>query len=72
MLRFWPWLSVVLVVGLVVALGGFTRRTDTLRPAPETVTLGESSGRYGVPPGNTMPLPIDLPLPCRLHRRRSK
>jgi len=35
-LRLWPWLAVLVVVGLVVGLGGFDRRTDTLRPA----TLG--------------------------------
>lgn len=32
-LRLWPWLAVALVVGLVVGLGGFARRTDALRPA---------------------------------------
>jgi hypothetical protein len=32
-LRLWPWLAALVVVGLVVGLGGFARRTDTLRPA---------------------------------------
>ncbi len=134
-LRLWPWLVGLLVVGLVVGLGGFARRTDGLRPAavgaeidsrnlvftitgatlqavprasgttqwrvevagsvrnpndealapilgpsgnfifhdaasgltaePETVTLGESSRRYRVPPGNTtMSLTIDFTLPA--------
>ena len=133
-LRLWPWLVGLLVVGLVVGLGGFARRTDGLRPAaigeevdshnlvftitgatlqavptvsgttewkvevagsvrnpndealapilgpsgnfilhdaasgltaePEAVTLGESSRRYRVPPGNTtMSLTIDFTLP---------
>lgn len=31
-LRLWPWLTVLLVIGLVVGLGGLERRTDTLRP----------------------------------------
>ncbi|HEY3547695.1 MAG TPA: hypothetical protein VGK17_16600 [Propionicimonas sp.] len=134
-LRLLPWLAALLVVGLVVGLGGFARRTDTLQPAalgaeidshnlvftltgatlqarpgladatewkvevagsvrnpneealapvlgpsgnfilhddasgvtaePETVTLGESSRRYLVPPGNTtMPLTISFTLPA--------
>lgn len=133
-LRLWPWIALVLVVGLIVGMGGLARRTDKLLPAelgseidshnlvftvdsatlqgvpaisgamewkiqvtgsvrnpndealapilgpsgnfilhdaitgltaePETVTLGESSRRYRVPPGNTtMPLVIDFTLP---------
>jgi hypothetical protein len=31
-LRLWPWLTVLLVIGLVVGLGGLERRTDTLQP----------------------------------------
>jgi len=32
-LRLWPWLTGLLVIGLVVGLGGLERRTDTLQPA---------------------------------------
>ncbi|HEY3337855.1 MAG TPA: hypothetical protein VGK18_05095 [Propionicimonas sp.] len=31
--RLWPLLAVLVVIGLVVGLGGFARRTDMLRPA---------------------------------------
>ena len=33
LLSLWPWIAVLVVVGLVVGLGGFARRTDQLLPA---------------------------------------
>lgn len=133
-LRLWPWVAVLLVVGLVIGLGAFAKRTDGLQPAsigaeidshnlvftitgatlqavprvsgttewqvevagnvrnpndealapilgpignfllhdpasgltaePEAVTLGESSRRYLVPPGNTtITMTIHFTLP---------
>lgn len=32
-LRFWPWLALVVIIGLVLGLGGFDRRTDNLTAA---------------------------------------
>ena len=32
-LRFWPWLALLLIIGLVLGLGGFDKRTDNLTAA---------------------------------------
>jgi len=31
-LRFWPWLALLVIIGLVISLGGLAKRTDKLTP----------------------------------------